>query len=310
MVSAFIGLYTVDYAILLAGIATIVVLFVVVFFAAAERIADDYEQQSIVAHGAAISVIVAIIVSEGLLASASQHPSLAISIGGKRVAPNKLVVALKDSDEEVRRQALEALIEIGEAEALANFGQPAVPQLMSVLKNSGWYENEKRRTAVEALGRIGMPALPTLINELKGYKGFSYNEGIGLAIEKIGASAVPSLIATLSDSNWDGRDQAAFVLGRIGDSSAVPALITVLKDWGVRQEAIGALGEIGQPALPTLIVALRNSDKEIRSGAAEALEKIGDKSAVPSLKAADHEYHNDNHWVCAFCNALRKLGAN
>ncbi|MBU2598836.1 MAG: HEAT repeat domain-containing protein [Actinobacteria bacterium] len=47
-----------------------------------------------------------------------------------------------------------------------------------------------------------------------------------------------------------------------------------------------ALGEIGEPAVEPLILALKNKNIFVRRRAAEALEKIEDKRAVEALTQA------------------------
>jgi HEAT repeat protein len=71
-------------------------------------------------------------------------------------------------------------------------------------------------------------------------------------------------------------------LGDIGKSAkpAVPVLIEALKDSSVRDRAVYALGEIGDPRAiePLEEVAKNDPDSHVRSAAAQAIEKI--KEAV------------------------------
>jgi HEAT repeat protein len=140
------------------------------------------------------------------------------------------------------------------------------------------------------------------------------------------AEDVEPLIACLKDEDWKFRLNAAAALGKIGDKRAVEPLIGCLSDERtdgdynhVRNEAVGALVKIGQPAVEPLIaylkcdagrasheadralvaigtpsvepliVCLRESDATLRSRAAEALGNIGnhtgDKRAVEPLIA-------------------------
>ena len=85
------------------------------------------------------------------------------------------------------------------------------------------------------------------------------------------------------------RSSAANALGSIGQDAkdAVPDLIIALKDSDkhIRSSAANALGGIGKDAVPALITALKDSDKNVRSSAADALGSIGEdaKDAVPTL---------------------------
>lgn len=100
-------------------------------------------------------------------------------------------------------------------------------------------------------------------------------------------SAVPALIEALKDS--DVRRRAIDALGKIGSVSAVPALIEVLKDnhWSIQRNATHALGKIGTPAVPALIEALKDSDPYVRGYAAEALGEIGDATTLPRKVLAE-----------------------
>jgi hypothetical protein len=122
------------------------------------------------------------------------------------------------------------------------------------------------------------------------------------------ASAVPALIQALKDSDKDVCRNAAEVLGKIG-KPAVPALIEAVKDSneGVRRFAVVALGEIGDAsAIPALIQALKDSKEDVRFYSVTALGKLGDASAVPALIQALKDSDKD---VCRnAAEALKSMG--
>jgi HEAT repeat protein len=75
-------------------------------------------------------------------------------------------------------------------------------------------------------------------------------------------------------------------LGKIGDHRAVPMLIGSLKDqdFNVRSKAVEALGNIGdKQVVNELILVLNDSSSSVRSSAVEALGKIGDDKAACAL---------------------------
>src|SRR5262249_15439741 len=75
-------------------------------------------------------------------------------------------------------------------------------------------------------------------------------------------------------------------VGRLQDSTSVPALLPLLGDKvaSVRREAAFALGQVGQPsARAALEKALDDPDAATADNAAEALGKLGDKAATPKL---------------------------
>ena len=107
------------------------------------------------------------------------------------------------------------------------------------------------------------------------------------------SNTVPDLIAVLSNphSDYQGRVAAAKALERKGGEAApaVPALINNLQheDNYVREaveRALGAIGPAAKSAVPMLTNILNgNASTHERSVVAEALGKIGDRSAIPAL---------------------------
>ena len=89
------------------------------------------------------------------------------------------------------------------------------------------------------------------------------------------------------------RAHAAVLLGKMGKEalSAVPHLLAALKDGNrqVRHSAADALGEIGDPqAVEPLIAVVENADEdwEVQSRAAESLGKLGNLRATETLMAS------------------------
>ncbi len=87
--------------------------------------------------------------------------------------------------------------------------------------------------------------------------------------------------------DWSVRQDAAGALGELGDVGAIPPLVDVLQkdEHGyVRSAAAKALGKIGDPcAVEPLIAALRDGNVNVRSSAVEALGQIGDARAIEPL---------------------------
>jgi len=76
----------------------------------------------------------------------------------------------------------------------------------------------------------------------------------------------------------------------IEDPPARSALVRAAqyRDWGVREIIADSLGRIGPSAVPALIVALSDEDREVRIAACRALARMGPpaEKAVPALTAA------------------------
>jgi HEAT repeat protein len=106
------------------------------------------------------------------------------------------------------------------------------------------------------------------------------------ALVAIGSPSQPVLLKALGGPAWIARKNAAFALGALDASEAVPALIDALKDTdaGVREQVAWALGAIGdRRAVDGLVGALADSAPGVRKQSAWALGAIGDKRAVQGL---------------------------
>ena len=147
-----------------------------------------------------------------------------------------LTAALKDENQDVRQQALHALVRMG----------ATLPPdtLSTMLKDKS---PDVRQQAVSLLARQRDPKNVSLLTEaLKDANADVRQQAVfGLGQLRNSASVDP-LIAALKDTNPDVRQQAAHALGQLRDARAVDALIAALKDASpdVRQQAVFALGQI------------------------------------------------------------------
>jgi HEAT repeat protein len=192
----------------------------------------------------------------------------------------QLVAALKSKDATTRRKAANTLGLVG-ADA-----KTAVPALVESLKDP---DPQVRGTAARALAAIGPPAVPALLKAAESSPDRSVCSLAYLALGEsrpADAEALRALVAALKDPEKEVRAAAAFALARLGDGAVAPlrqALRT--KD----ASAALALGQIGQPAvnaaIPDLVAAMNDDDKELRIAVHHALVKIG-PPAVPALAAA------------------------
>jgi HEAT repeat protein len=240
-----------------------------------------------------------------------------------------LIAALRDSNSHVRE---------GAAVALGKIGDPRVVEpLLATLHD---LDSGVRSGAALALGKIGDPcAVEPLIAALHDLDS-GVRSGAAVALGRIGDSyAVEPLIAALHDVDSGVRSGAVDALGIIGDPAAAEPLITTLHDpnLGVSWHAAEALGKIRDPntlelllmtlrdqgfwvsqcakdvlikigelAVPSLIVALHDSNSDVRSRAAEALGKIGDPRAVEPLIAILRDSISNVRWSAV--EALENIG--
>ena len=172
---------------------------------------------------------------------------------------------LRDPNAEVRLQA---------ANVLVNIGEPAVPALIDELDGSWPYEY--RTSASGVLARIGKPAIPALVKALDD-KEVLTRHGTVLALGEMRESAgpaVPALIQRLDDKILLIRSGAALALGKIRatNEEAVLALLDVMSDESMHRYAMSAFYEMmGEQVVSELIKATNHQDHHIRANATDTL---------------------------------------
>jgi HEAT repeat protein len=220
-----------------------------------------------------------------------------VQVGTPAVEP--LIGALNDKDKEVRTSAAGVLGELGDKQAV-------VP-LVACLQDA---DRDVRMSAVSALGQLGdMRAVEPLIGALRN----TNPKAVVDTLKMIHPDPVQALVAALGKQishsqtpvppvgetarnsrghpfrDYGPRAAVALALGLLGDRRGVGPLVLALEDSDaeVRTMAANALGQLcdGQ-ALEPLILALKDPDREVRAMAAEALGLLHDKRALAPLLAA------------------------
>lgn len=129
------------------------------------------------------------------------------------------------------------------------------------------------------------------------------------AIRQMGTNALPMLIKVLQTPDRNQAVSAFRVLGATA-TSAVPAVLNLLTNDIIAQEAVYALVQIGPQASLSISYGLTNQNSKIRLGSAMAFSLMASegklaKSAVPLLLNAIHD-HDTN--VCSYAShALRRI---
>jgi beta-lactamase regulating signal transducer with metallopeptidase domain len=190
-----------------------------------------------------------------------------------------LLEALKDTDTEVREQAMQALASLRVPEAIG--------PMRAALKDAS---PDVREQAAYALGQMrDTGSVDALVSALRD-EDASVREQAVYALGQIrDRRAGAPLAGALKDVNASVREQAAYALGQLRDTSAVAALGAALKDEiaDVREQAAYALGQIrDEAAVDPLIGALADEDADVREQAAYALGQIGSPRAIDGLTAA------------------------
>lgn len=188
---------------------------------------------------------------------------------GDRSAVRPLIEALNDRESGIRKEAAEALGKIRDENSL----EPLVRTLQDM-------NTEIRNTVVKSLANFGEPAVENLIEALK-FKTWFVREGAAVALGEIGDNrAVQPLLEALKDENEYVRSEAAKALGKTGDKKAYYPVLRLLLDserGAVRAAAAEALGSLqDERAVQNLIASLRDKDADVSEKSALALAKIGE----------------------------------
>ncbi|ALA57610.1 HEAT repeat domain-containing protein [Nitrospira moscoviensis] len=145
-----------------------------------------------------------------------------------------------------------------------------VEPLARALRDGDW---QVREVAIEALGQVGSPAVETLLKLLR---------------------------------DWDVRKYAILSLGKIRDERVLDPLMHQLRNDEFKDDAINALVELGEPAVPRLIAALKDKDENVRKSAVLALGRIKNNEAIDPLI----EMLSDKDWFTRLtaAAALESIG--
>jgi HEAT repeat protein len=206
----------------------------------------------------------------------------------------------------------DGFVQVAAVDALGAIGVPAAVDTLTVVALDPQGEPFTSKKATLALGRIGDPKSEKVILKMMfvSRSGVSFFPEAAFAASQIGPTMIPPLLRVLEGkdaelSAW-AREQkypagalyakAASVLGDVGDSSVLPALVQKLSyadpDPGlqlfVRVYAAEALGRLrAREAVAPLADALsRERNPDARDRLCDSLARIGDPSALPALKAA------------------------
>jgi HEAT repeat protein len=171
---------------------------------------------------------------------------------------------------------------------------------------------EVRREAVTVLGYLkaeqAIPALMTTAND----DDASVRRAVmsALVFSRPGGPGASALLAGLTDSHWQVREEAAASIGKIKLPDAAGALMSAMTDetWQVRAKAANALGRIRDTrAVPVLGQALSHEVSNLRKEAAAALGEIADPPALIFLERAtgdpDPDVRKLVRWAIERCQA-------
>ncbi len=242
-------------------------------------------------------------------------------------AKEALLALLGDDDAQTRKAASEALDGVGEGAlgrtvVQALQGDPAALEALAALATTGatWLipllashlddvNSRVRLAAAASLGKIGPACLEPVIAQLARNDAEVRRVVFQVLRAVDHPSAVPLLMAKLTDPSWRNRQVLLGALAALG-STAVAPLLSYLEapETIARLAACQLLGTLKDArGVPGLLGRLHDVDATVRAAACEALGLLGDECVVPELLVCIRDHVPAVRQ--AACHALRALGA-
>lgn len=190
-----------------------------------------------------------------------------------------VIDTLGDSDVYNRIQAVRVLG--------LSYDERAFVPLLGALKDP---EASVRVSAIQALWRFSdMRTIESLIQMLDDPSSDARAVSAAVLGDFKDRRAVAPLVAVLSDSNPHVRFQASISLGQIG-GPAIPTLLQLLLDEKHEKEVRRALYGLNKiNSIDILLMALNDKDYRIRVYAAEFLMQFDDEDVMVKLQEALHD---------------------
>jgi HEAT repeat protein len=155
-----------------------------------------------------------------------------------------------------------------------------------VIASSGEVDHrDQNEPAMDSIAKFGLDAVPYLVDKFT-TKSARERWTVIWTLQRIGAKAVPYLVQSLNRPDGLVVERVCFALGELRDTGAVVALMNSATHsrWQVRNEAVGALGKIGDKrGGPAAVAALRDTIDEVRKSGAVSCGLIKHNDAIPSL---------------------------
>jgi bilin biosynthesis protein len=202
---------------------------------------------------------------------------------GEPATPFLIEALANDPNVVVRRASAKTLTIIGD--------NAAVPALLHAFLNDP--DTVVRSSSAGAMARTGESAVPALLDilaspeqpeDIKGHAAW--------ALAFIGSEAAEHLYKALNSASLDVRCAVIGALGHVAqeqsDEKSCNLLVAALTDPEaiIRTEAAAVLGQVNYPpAVPHLILAIQDTDLDVRKAAVNSLGKIGDRTAMQPLQA-------------------------
>ena len=192
-----------------------------------------------------------------------------------------LVDYLGDSSHLIAKEAINALIELGE---------PAIPYVIKVLSNN---DGHTRHFATLVLSKLGARYMESVIHYIQ-HNNQSVREESVHTLKEIIRNTIKPLVTGLTQSGNHSRLRSLAILKKIG-LNAKATVLEALKheNSDIHQYGITIMEEFGTYAIEPFMGALEHEDDSISQRAADSLKVMGEKAVRPLITAMSSE----NDWV-------------
>lgn len=220
-------------------------------------------------------------------------------------AIDALTTATKDSDQDVRRAAVEALGTISDPRVTA--------PLIAALKDSYWFV---RSEAANALGQQHDPMAIKPLLDTVGDSDQTVQESAETALLflcRAQGAQTDDFASRLGDSNPKLVLISAVCLGVMRDPRSIPVLESLLTstDTTTKLDALKALGETGDPSvIPVLRQTLKDPDVNMRGWSIIGLGNLKDLGSIADLTVMANDPAEPPSIQRAAAAALRHISEN
>jgi HEAT repeat protein len=205
-----------------------------------------------------------------------------LGLVGKPEAIAALAKATKDSDQDVRRAAVNALGAIKD-------DPDVVPPLIDALKDSYWFVRSEAASALgqEHDGRAVKPLLDTTGDSDKTVQEASALALLAITKDPAAHVTADDFVSRLTDANPKVVLVSAICLALLKDKRSIPVLegLIATDDPVARLDAVKGLGETGDPSvIPMLRVTLKSDDMNMRGWSIIGLGNLKDEGSLADLQ--------------------------